>query len=109
MGNPETDDYYDNKGLVEYAWSHSVVSDEEYERINKSCNFKLPIWSGDCNSAMKLLFEIYGEIDIYNIYAPKCLLNTSSSSSSLTAIATDDGGHSSAEVCFFNHALSGGD
>ncbi|KAL6621204.1 hypothetical protein ACP70R_033636 [Stipagrostis hirtigluma subsp. patula] len=28
VGNPETDDYYDYTGTFEFAWSHSVISDQ---------------------------------------------------------------------------------
>ncbi|XP_028549431.1 serine carboxypeptidase-like 26 isoform X2 [Dendrobium catenatum] len=62
VGNPETDNYYDSKGLLEYAWSHSVISDQAYATVNKACN-----WS-DIN-----------EIDIYNIYAPMCIAVENSS------------------------------
>ncbi|KAL7220874.1 hypothetical protein ACSBR2_013708 [Camellia fascicularis] len=81
VGNPETNDYYDYKGLLEYAWSHSVISDQEFENAKKVCNFKVFDWSGECNAAMSVVFEKYNEIDIYNIYAPICLLNTSGSGS----------------------------
>ncbi|GMP57177.1 hypothetical protein CsSME_00021368 [Camellia sinensis var. sinensis] len=81
VGNPETNDYYDSKGLLEYAWSHSVISDQEFENAKKVCNFKVSDWSGECNAAMRVVFEKYHEIDIYNIYAPICLLNTSGSDS----------------------------
>ncbi|KAL6607797.1 hypothetical protein ACP70R_040860 [Stipagrostis hirtigluma subsp. patula] len=81
VGNPITNDYYDSKGLAEYAWSHAVVSDEVYERIKRYCDFKNPNWSDDCNAAMNIIFSQYKEIDIYNIYAPKCLLNQTSASS----------------------------
>ncbi|KAJ1261817.1 hypothetical protein BS78_09G059600 [Paspalum vaginatum] len=80
VGNPITNDYYDSKGLVEYAWSHAVVSDDVYARIKKNCDFKNSNWSGDCNTAMDVVYSQYEEIDIYNIYAPKCLLNQSSAS-----------------------------
>ncbi|ONK78758.1 uncharacterized protein A4U43_C02F22110 [Asparagus officinalis] len=72
VGNPETDDYYDTKGLVEYAWSHTVISDQIYDHVNKVCNFKLFNWTKDCGIAMSLVFHEYKKIDIYNIYAPKC-------------------------------------
>ncbi|KAF5950786.1 hypothetical protein HYC85_012779 [Camellia sinensis] len=81
VGNPETNDYYDSKGLLEYAWSHSVISDQEFENAKKVCNFKVSDWSGECNAAMRVVFEKYHEIDIYNIYAPICLRNTSGSGS----------------------------
>ncbi|XP_057476368.1 serine carboxypeptidase-like 26 [Actinidia eriantha] len=79
VGNPETDDYYDYKGILEYAWSHSVISDQEFEKAKQVCDFKLSKWSSECNAAMTVVFGKYEEIDIYNIYAPICLLNTSSS------------------------------
>ncbi|KAM7463174.1 hypothetical protein LguiA_031295 [Lonicera macranthoides] len=84
VGNPETDDSYDYRGILEYAWSHSVIPDGEYERAKKVCDFKLTNWSKECNEAMGMVFEKYGEIDIYNIYAPACPLNTSTSSSTFT-------------------------
>jgi len=81
VGNPATNHYYDSKGLAEYAWSHAIVSDEVYSRIKKHCDFKISNWSDGCNAAMDILYGQYQEIDMYNIYAPKCLLNQSSASS----------------------------
>nr|CAD1829725.1 unnamed protein product [Ananas comosus var. bracteatus] len=80
VGNPETDNYYDYKGLAEYAWSHAVVSDQVYELINKVCDFRTDNWSNACNDAMNVVFEQYDLIDIYNIYAPKCNLAQTTSS-----------------------------
>lgn len=80
VGNPETNDYFDYKGILEYAWSHSVISDQEYKKAQKVCNFKLENWTTPCNNAMNIVFNRYKEIDIYNIYAPSCLLNKTSSS-----------------------------
>ncbi|CAL4895584.1 unnamed protein product [Urochloa decumbens] len=85
VGNPITNDYYDSKGLAEYAWSHAVVPDEVYNRIKKYCDFKNSNWSDDCNAAMDIIYSQYREIDIYNIYAPKCLLNQTSASSTTQA------------------------
>ncbi|CAL9048909.1 unnamed protein product [Musa banksii] len=82
VGNPETDEYYDSKGLLEYAWSHTVVSDQVYRLANRVCDFKLFNWTDECNDAMEMVFNQYKEIDIYNVYAPKCTLPQSSSSSS---------------------------
>ncbi|KAL3508207.1 hypothetical protein ACH5RR_033589 [Cinchona calisaya] len=88
VGNPETDDYYDYKGLLEYAWSHAVISDQEYEKAKQVCNFKLYDWTLECNEAMNVVFKKYDEIDIYNIYAPACLLKLNSTSSSSDGIAS---------------------
>ncbi|XP_075652750.1 serine carboxypeptidase-like 33 isoform X2 [Castanea sativa] len=79
VGNPETDDYYDYKGLLEYAWSHTVITDQHYDKAKQVCDFKSPNWSIECNIVMNQLFEKYNEIDIYNIYAPKCIANGTSS------------------------------
>ncbi|KAL0376327.1 UNVERIFIED_CONTAM: Serine carboxypeptidase-like 26 [Sesamum calycinum] len=78
VGNPETNDYFDYKGLLEYAWSHSVISDQDYDKARRACNFKLKNWSTGCVDAMTTVFDRYKEIDIYNIYAPSCLLKNTS-------------------------------
>lgn len=79
VGNPETEDYYDNKGLLEYAWSHAVISDQQYEKAKQVCDFKQSQWSNECNQVMNEVFHDYSEIDIYNIYAPACHSNSTSS------------------------------
>ncbi|XP_017215597.1 serine carboxypeptidase-like 26 isoform X2 [Daucus carota subsp. sativus] len=79
VGNPETDDSYDYRGILEYAWSHSVIPDEVYDTAKNVCNFENNNWSKECNAAMEIVFDKYKEIDIYNIYAPICLINTTSS------------------------------
>ncbi|KAG6466590.1 serine carboxypeptidase-like 26 [Zingiber officinale] len=112
VGNPETDDYYDSKGLLEYAWSHSVVSDQVYELAKRVCDFKLLDWTNRCNEAMNAVFKQYNEIDIYNIYAPKCNLPQSSSSavdpdeSSVTkkSLARRIRRYSGYDPCFSNYA-----
>lgn len=52
------------------------MSDEVYERIKKVCDFSN--WTDDCDKAMSIVFSQYHEIDIYNIYAPRCNLPQSS-------------------------------
>ncbi|KAJ7955274.1 Carboxypeptidase [Quillaja saponaria] len=79
VGNPETDDYYDNKGLLEYAWSHSVISDQVYDKAKQTCTFKESVWSDECNDAISQVYQEYKEIDIYNIYAPACNIKSTSS------------------------------
>ncbi|KAG7625557.1 Serine carboxypeptidase-like 33 [Arabidopsis thaliana] len=83
VGNPLTDDEYDNKGILEYAWSHAVISDHLYDSAKHNCDFKSSNWSEPCNVAMNTVFTKYKEIDIYNIYAPKCISNSSSGASYL--------------------------
>ncbi|MBA0683791.1 hypothetical protein Goari_025420, partial [Gossypium aridum] len=79
VGNPVTDDNYDYAGIMDYAWSHSVISDEFYHKIKQACDFKELNWSTECNALVNQVFDTYSEIDIYNIYDPKCLINTTSS------------------------------
>eukprot|EP01018_Ginkgo_biloba_P026190 Gb_31896 [translate_table: standard] len=78
VGNPETDDYYDWKGIVDFAWSHGVISDQTHRQINKLCNFREYNWTDACENAVNIIFDQYDLIDIYNIYAPRCLQNKSS-------------------------------
>ncbi|KAL5222919.1 hypothetical protein ABZP36_027632 [Zizania latifolia] len=72
VGNAETDDYYDYKGLVEFAWSHSVISDQLYEHVNNVCDFRLSPCSKECYHVMDSVYAQYDMIDIFNVYAPKC-------------------------------------
>lgn len=77
-----TDDYYDMKGLVEFAWSHSVISDQLYKHVKNVCTFRTIFATGECARAMSLVYTEYDKIDIYNIYAPKCNTDESALSSS---------------------------
>ncbi|KAK6913650.1 Peptidase S10, serine carboxypeptidase [Dillenia turbinata] len=97
VGNPETDDYFDSTGLLEYAWSHAVISDQLFATAKQVCDFRNGNWSKECANAMIQVFQTYREIDIYNIYAPSCLFNTSSSSSSSAYSEI----HSLSEVKYF--------
>ena len=78
MGNPETDEFHDWEGIVDYAWTHTIISNQMYNMIKSICNFKLFNWTDECTKAIVLLFEEYSEIDIYNIYAPRCLKSSNS-------------------------------
>ncbi|PIA28053.1 hypothetical protein AQUCO_07300021v1 [Aquilegia coerulea] len=80
VGNPETEDNYDYNGILDYAWSHAIISDQVYEKAKQVCDFKLINWADECNTAMEVVFQQYQEIDIYNVYAPTCLLHNTSSS-----------------------------
>ncbi|CAL4956909.1 unnamed protein product [Urochloa decumbens] len=82
VGNAVTDYYYDEKGLVEFAWSHSVISDQLYKHVTNVCNFRTISFTGECAHAMKLVYTQYDKIDIYNVYAPKCNADESAMSSS---------------------------
>ncbi|GKV18632.1 hypothetical protein SLEP1_g28982 [Rubroshorea leprosula] len=81
LGNPETSSAEDWRGLVDYAWSHAVISDETYNIISKSCDFNSSdTWSNPhCDQAVDELFKQYNEIDIYSLYTSVCIGNIAGS------------------------------
>ncbi|XP_073058652.1 serine carboxypeptidase-like 31 isoform X1 [Primulina eburnea] len=79
LGNPETSDAEDWKGMVDYAWSHAVISDETHKTIVKSCNFYSdnPWNDTECADAVDELLNQYRAIDIYSLYTSVCIGNKS--------------------------------
>ncbi|KAF7072891.1 hypothetical protein CFC21_077968 [Triticum aestivum] len=70
VGNPYLDDNMNTKGVIDFLWSHAVISDEVYANITKNCNFNLSDGNA-CSDAMAaydtantLLFDIYGPVCI---------------------------------------------
>ncbi|XP_076893739.1 serine carboxypeptidase-like 31 [Bidens hawaiensis] len=78
LGNPETNDAEDWKGLIDYAWSHAVVSDETHKIIRDNCDFNSnDTWSNDdCSQAVAEVLAQYKEIDIYSLYTSVCIGNS---------------------------------
>ncbi|CAA0817933.1 Serine carboxypeptidase-like 31 [Striga hermonthica] len=93
LGNPETHDAEDWKGMVDYAWSHAVVSDETYRIIEQSCNFyRKDTWDNlICRGAVDELLKQYHEIDIYSLYTPTCMISNSSGSDQKSSLVTARG------------------
>ena len=81
LGNPETSDAEDWRGLVDYAWSHAVISDETHKIIKSSCDFNVnDTWSNnDCSEAIDEVLKQYKEIDIYSLYTSVCTGNSADS------------------------------
>ncbi|XP_077243233.1 serine carboxypeptidase-like 32 [Tasmannia lanceolata] len=79
LGNPETSDAHDWEGMVDYAWSHAIVSDETHKIIKESCNFgSNDTWSNEkCTKGVDEVLSQYGQIDIYSIYTSVCIINNS--------------------------------
>lgn len=88
LGNPETHDAEDWRGMVDYAWSHAVVSDETYKTIVKSCDFYSDdtLNNSDCYAGWDELLTQYDEIDIYSLYTSVCISNSSNSGDKSTAV-----------------------
>ncbi|KAK4743024.1 hypothetical protein SAY87_001025 [Trapa incisa] len=79
VGNAVLDDDTDQRGMVEYAWDHAVMSDELYAEIKLQCNFSKQNQSSRCNEALTEYFDIYKIIDMYSLYSPICISNKSNS------------------------------
>ncbi|MED6189185.1 Serine carboxypeptidase-like 32 [Stylosanthes scabra] len=81
LGNPETSDPEDWLGLVDYAWSHAVISDETYKKIRTSCDFnRSDTWKNkDCSDGVDEILKQYNEIDIYSLYTSVCFASTARS------------------------------
>lgn len=81
LGNPETSFTDDWRGLVDYAWSHAVISDETYRVITENCDFNSNnTWSNrNCGQAVDEVFKQYNEIDIYSLYTSVCIGDTAGS------------------------------
>jgi serine carboxypeptidase-like clade II len=76
--------------MVEFAWSHTVISDQLYERVKTACDFRLSPTSTECGHVMDLLYHTYDEIDIYNVYAPKCNTDDGSAPLPSSSSSADD-------------------
>ncbi|KAL8154377.1 hypothetical protein V2J09_012137 [Rumex salicifolius] len=74
MGNAVINDETDTKGMIDYFWTHAMISDESRNAIFKHCDFSpsAATQSETCAVAYTDASEELGNIDIYNIYAPVC-------------------------------------
>lgn len=81
LGNPETSDAEDWMGIVDYAWSHAVISDETYRTIRENCDFKSSNpWSNrTCSDSVDEVLNQYNHIDIYSLYTSVCFASTARS------------------------------
>ncbi|XWS63300.1 hypothetical protein CRYUN_Cryun06bG0083500 [Craigia yunnanensis] len=79
IGNALLDDETDQTGMVDYAWDHAVISDRVYNHVKIKCNFSMAKPSEDCNRALNAYFKVYRIIDMYSLYAPSCVSNSSNS------------------------------
>lgn len=75
VGNAVINDLTDINGMIDYAWSHAIISDQVYHGIVKDCDFKVENQTKACNLHVVGLLQAYSEIDIYSIYSPICLNN----------------------------------
>ncbi|KAJ6353523.1 hypothetical protein OIU76_002523 [Salix suchowensis] len=73
IGNALLDDETDQKGMIEYAWDHAVISDRLYHDIKHKCNFSEKHPSHGCRNSLRQYFGVYRIIDMYSLYSPRCV------------------------------------
>ncbi|KAM0949723.1 putative carboxypeptidase D [Dioscorea sansibarensis] len=80
IGNAVLNDETDDMGMVEYAWSHAIISDQVYNTIKKECSFfgSRKNDTKACFPAIRAFTQAYSDIDIYSIYTPVCLSSLTS-------------------------------
>lgn len=86
IGNALLDDETDQRGMIDYAYDHAVISDELYNEIKKKCNFSSEHLPKDCNDALEKYFDVYKIMDMYSLYAPTCVHSNSTSRRKLPMI-----------------------
>ncbi|KAJ0971758.1 hypothetical protein J5N97_019717 [Dioscorea zingiberensis] len=84
IGNAYVSDNHNVKGVYEYYWSRSLISNETYNQVVLNCDFDNGNYSSECLDAKDLADEEHGQLDFYNIYAPLC-----SDSSSINSMGAD--------------------
>ncbi|XVF47073.1 hypothetical protein PTKIN_Ptkin03bG0079600 [Pterospermum kingtungense] len=78
VGNGWIDDPTGYFGRFDYFWTHALNSDETNKGIHTYCHFNGED-SEQCAEFMEKAYDEAGDIDGYNIYAPLCHENSSSS------------------------------
>ncbi|KAJ4974128.1 hypothetical protein NE237_007302 [Protea cynaroides] len=78
IGNSLLDDDTDQTGMIDYAWDHAVISDGVYHDVKQNCDFSVEQTTPACDNALNEYFAVYDIIDMYSLYTPTCVLNTTS-------------------------------
>eukprot|EP00257_Ricinus_communis_P017073 XP_015575420.1 serine carboxypeptidase-like 34 [Ricinus communis] len=86
IGNALLDDETDQTGMIDYAWDHAVISDRVYHDVKSKCNFSQQRPSKECNQALNQYFDVYKIIDMYSLYAPRCVNSNFSTTKQLPVI-----------------------
>jgi serine carboxypeptidase-like clade 2 len=91
VGNAWTDPETDNRGTLDFWWSHAIVSDEVRSALSDYCNFSdigplsqvkqsnLTLFASNsdkdakCQDALIATYAGMGKINIYDIYVDVCL------------------------------------
>ncbi|XVE59733.1 hypothetical protein DITRI_Ditri05aG0070000 [Diplodiscus trichospermus] len=79
VGNGWIDDLTGNLGGFDYLWTHALNSDETNRGIHTYCHYFNGKDPKQCEDFLYKSYDEVGEIDGYNIYAPLCQEDSSSS------------------------------
>ncbi|XP_021715606.1 serine carboxypeptidase II-3-like [Chenopodium quinoa] len=90
IGNAWVDDATNTAGLYDYLWNHATHSDETHAKIKQFCNFSKATTSQKCEDYKDKAWEEAGNIDIYNIYSPVCLMSGNSKAHILDSVEVYD-------------------
>ncbi|KAI5059489.1 hypothetical protein GOP47_0025808 [Adiantum capillus-veneris] len=75
VGNAVTDWSSDNQGIVDFYWSHSLISDQTYQGLLSSCPWKSQKLPTLCQEWFNVAYNEVGNIDLHTIYTPVCLIS----------------------------------
>ncbi|PIA46403.1 hypothetical protein AQUCO_01500145v1, partial [Aquilegia coerulea] len=70
IGNALINDYTDTLGQFDFFWTHALNSDETNMAIHKHCDSDIE--TDDCYTAIDQGYLEFGDVHIYDIYAPLC-------------------------------------
>ncbi|XP_048234034.1 serine carboxypeptidase-like 35 isoform X3 [Ricinus communis] len=89
IGNAVINDETDLSGILDYAWSHAIISDKLYHSV-KECSklkesFAAAAAVNNCSVHFGGFMEAYSNIDMYSIYTPVCLDDASQASKKISA------------------------
>ncbi|KAG9442276.1 hypothetical protein H6P81_018130 [Aristolochia fimbriata] len=72
IGNALLDDDTDQRGMIDYAWDHAVISDRVYRGIKTHCNFSSSVSTQTCDDLVNEYYGVYEIIDMYSLYTANC-------------------------------------
>ncbi|XP_076940259.1 serine carboxypeptidase 1-like [Bidens hawaiensis] len=81
IGNAVINENTDDQGMYDYFWTHALISDETNAGINKYCDYASGNFSSTCEHYQSQGRSVFTEIDVFNIYAPLCDVDTQNSGS----------------------------
>ncbi|KAG6482435.1 hypothetical protein ZIOFF_059066 [Zingiber officinale] len=74
IGNAVIDEETNNKGFLDYYWTHAFLANETIVAIHKFCNLSpgAQLQPPECNRAVAESNHVFTEVNVYNIYKPLC-------------------------------------